>query len=238
MILDQKVRNHLDSTGLSNDAILVSTINAILNRPRHLDMAPNPIKLVSVKSKEACGIKKEFELLYNTNYDVENDERGVIDLNSIKIDLDYRVYVMMKSLIMLGINKNEARAMACRDIFMSVLQIPSHDVKVSDLYVDVLVPNGDYYHDTICIAISDILLNSVERADMFCRQNVTRGLQPETFYIRLCETFKVDGYVSLITLVQKMAERSKSDDTFKPYKRGLSKEEIGCDYLCYLLLDL
>lgn len=162
MIADSKVLDHLIDNGLLSDVVLCTNINDILNRPRHLDKVPKPINLVSVKKIEVCGCAKEFAVLYNSNYIAENAGLSHIELNNVHKDCDYEVYVTLKSLIMLGITKNEERAIACRDLFMGILQ--SHPSYISrECMFRALIFLTEYYAIAIAGAIKDLCFSEEEQ---------------------------------------------------------------------------
>lgn len=171
MIADSKVLDHLIATGLLGDPVLCSNVNNILNRPRHLDKVPKPIGLTSVKNIEVCGCAKEFQVLYNSNYVAENAGLSHIDLNSIVKDCDYVVYVALKSLIMLGITKNEERALACREVFMRILQSQQNYIKAEDMFKALLDCNN-YYSETISKAVIDSCFNEEEKHELYSRYQI------------------------------------------------------------------
>lgn len=231
MISDSKVIQHLNDSGRINDSILVSNINAILNRPRHLDDVPKPLKLVSVKQPEVCGIATEFKVLYNQNYKPTDDGCAEIKIQGKSRECDYSVYAIMKSLVMLGINKNEERAIACRDLFMQILHIPNAYIKERDLVIHVLVPNGEFYHDTIC----DAVCNEVFGEERLVRFIVMRLAIDKPDYASFAEDivkmFDLKTRDSLNEFIEAKYKEAKADKTYTGKTRGVDHGVVAMDYL-------
>lgn len=229
--MDSKIIQHLNESGKINDPILVSNIDAVLCRTRHLDEVPKPLKLVSVKKPEVCGIASEFRALYNQVYVPTEDNMGEIVLQGNVKQCDYTVYAIMKSLIMLGINKNEERALACKDIFMQILRIPNAYIKERDLVVNVLVPNGEFYHDTICDAICDVAFGEEKLVLFIVMRMAIDKPDYATFASQIVSRYHLSTRDELIKFIDETYKSAKEDKNYTGKIRGVSRDGVVMDYL-------
>lgn len=231
MITDSKVLEHLNACGKRNDSILISNINSVLNRTRHLDDVPKPLKLVSVKKSEVCGVAKEFKILYNTYYNGDDKDVSTIEMNGTSKMCDYEVYVTMKSLVMLGINKNEERAIACRDLFLSILQASSDYITLGDMFTKALNPTGDYYYDTICDAIISEVYNEEDKIK-FTLLRLTNGYVGQKEFVQdILSSNDLQSLEQLTKLLEEKCAKAKKDEEYKGRTRGVPKQLIGIDYM-------
>ena len=209
--MDSKIIQHLNESGKINDPILVSNIDAVLCRTRHLDEVPKPLKLVSVKKPEVCGIASEFKALYNQVYAPTEDNMGEIVLQGNAKQCDYTVDAIMKSLIMLGINKNEDRALACKDIFMQILRIPSAYIKSRGIAKDL------FGEEKLVLFI--VMRMAIDKPDY------------ATFASQLVSKYHLSTRDELNKFVEDTYKTAKEDKNYTGKIRGVSRDKVAMDYL-------
>lgn len=223
MITEPDVYKHLMDTGKINDRFLVEMIEDSLSRDRHLDKPPAKLRLVSVKQKQICGLAAEFKSIFNTIYASGDAESGTIRMAGQDRLCDYSVYVTLKSLVLTGTHRDEKRAEACRELFMSIIRLPGSYITASDMFVQILQPNGEYYHDTICEAITNVAFTSKETL-LYSVMQVSYG-KPDyaDFSRRVIAHFFLQSPDELPALYERYYKKCR--------KRGLTKAQKAIEYL-------
>lgn len=224
MIIDNKVIAHLQEKGLINDFLLTQDIETMLNKPRFLDEPPKPIKLYSVKNQEVHGIAEEFNLLFTQYYpagDVE--DCGNIVIGEITRQVDYEVYIVLKILVMLGMSKDEQRAIACRDMFMSIVKFNGSYLTKGDMFINYLIPTGEYYHDTLCSAIIDSVFTPAEATQFKIAQIMIDKPDAKKFAAEVVEHYGAD-----ISFLEDFYVKAKADGV---KVRGQTHERVALQYI-------
>lgn len=223
MITEPDVYKHLMDTGKINDRFLVEMIEDSLSRDRHLDKPPAKLRLVSVKQKQICGLAAEFESIFNAIYASGNDDAATIKMAGQERLCDYKVYVTLKSLVLTGTHRDEKRASACRELFMQIIQLPGTYITASNMFVQILQPNGEYYHDTICSAITKVAFTSKEIL-LYSVMQVSYG-KPDyaEFSKKVISHFFLQSAEELPGLYERFYKKCK--------KRGLTKAQKAIEYL-------
>jgi hypothetical protein len=231
MIRDDGVREHLVDTGLINDQVLCSSITNMLSRVRHLDKVPKPIRLIRVNKVEVCGSASEFRVLYNSHYDPANAEESTIDLNGRILKCDYRVYVVLKSLIHLGISKNEEKAATCRDLFTQILTCNPKYIGLQDMF-SVLTKSSEYYWKTIAYSVMSCAYTEEEQIRY--KILLLSDVKSEEFTSDVIRKFSLQTVEDYNNLLSEVSKKALEDKQYrKEHKHLKSKEELAINYLYY-----
>ena len=172
MINDAIVLNRLGAKGTQTDPALLARLEEKLNIPRYLDDVPKPIKLGGLTKEDLIGTAAEFKAFYNMNYDASRvDDIATIDLSTLgddygKKQCSYSVFIVLKSLILLGVTRNTERAEACRNVFMKIISLRNSFISKVLVY-DMLESREEdvcgYYYETVCEAVIDCMCTDDEK---------------------------------------------------------------------------
>lgn len=172
MIRDNIVLKQLGERGGFEDPALLLKLEEKLNMPRYLDEPPKPIKLGGRNKEDLIGTAAEFRAYYNMYYDSsKTDEPATIDLSTVgtqhsKKTCSYAVFVVVKTLIFMGVTKSSERATACRDLFMKIISIPASFISKGLVYSMIESRDEDargYYYETLCESIIDCMCTEEEK---------------------------------------------------------------------------
>lgn len=224
MITDMEVIRHLSDCGRLNDTLLAYEIEQILNEEPVLTEVPKPIKLISVKNINVCGLEKEFEILYNQTY-AQGDQAdiGYIEAGNIHKTCDYEIWVIMKSLVLFGMSKDEERSEVCKNIFLSILQRYHQHITKSDVFMNVLTPNGNYIHDTICNTIVKLAYKESEAV----HYGIARILNDKPDALRFALDSGIDTFADLKQTVDTLYQEAKASGR---KVRGIAHDRVALEY--------
>lgn len=224
----QLVLKNLSETGRVCESIVWEEMQNIFSKPRHLDITPHHIKLATVEKVEVCGMKEEFKKFYNMYIEPDAPEKAdIVMANGMSRKCDYPIYVALRSLIMTGVTADENRAIACRNLFISIVNCNDVDITMSQVMAEILEMTGEYYHDTLCNAIVEMAYTEAERIKFtLYKYSIDRGFIDSLISSNNLYTYSVFNEFIKSTLVT-----VRADKTYSGKKRGVPDESIIINYL-------
>lgn len=199
MINDPVVLDQMKKKDSFKDDALYAKLESKLNLPRYLDEPPKPVKLGGPSKEDIIGTAAEFKAFYNMNFDSSKvDDIATIDLSTLnpaygQKTCDYVVFNIIKTLILVGVTRNQERATACREIFMRIISLPKQHISKGDVYT--LIESREeyakgYFNEIISEALIDCMCTDEEKLRFHIKMCV-QDFVPNwvDVYNKLCESF-------------------------------------------------
>lgn len=222
------VLRNLSETGRVCESMVWDEMQEIFSKPRHLDAVPHQVKLAPIEKVETCGMKEEFKKFYNMYVEPDAPEKAeIVMMNGMSRKCDYPIYVALRSLIMTGVTADENRAIACRNLFITIINSNDTDITMSQVMSDVLELTGEYYHDTLCSAVVEMAYTEAERIRYtLYKYSIDRG-----FINSIIADNNLYTYEIFNNFVKNMLAVVRSDKKYSGKKRGAPNESIIINYL-------
>lgn len=222
MIRDQLVIQKLVDTYRYQDNELRCRIESILNEPRKLDGPPKESwkPKIDVADTTPFGVYRDYVEIYRALKDASPAKAGILALESGATECDYETLIALKSLVMCGICKSEARAVACRELFMALLKERKAGKLDKYMVSAVLNETGDYYKNEIVDAIIDCMYSPKEKIDIELRAALKGDYSSADLELFSdCET--IEDFNNKISMMVKRAKASASF-TSKPRENKIA----------------
>lgn len=198
MICDNIVLKKLGEKNAFEDTELLVRLEEKLNQKRYLDEPPKPIKLGGLSKAEKIGTFEEFKAFYNYNYDASlSGTAAKLLLSTVSKDApdktcDYEVFIVIKTLIMMGVTKCPDRAEAAKRLFAQVIAIPHIHITRGDVYsmVESREENSyGYYYEVLAEALVDCMCTDENKIKYHIRMCLAGVPDANKMYVLLCNKY-------------------------------------------------
>lgn len=234
MIKDQLVIQKLLDTYKYQDSELRCRIEAVLNKPRRLDGPPKEKwkPKIDVSEITPFGVYRDCVEIYRALKEATPAKDGTLKLESGTTVCDYSTLIALKTLVICGMCKSEARAVACREVFMMMLKVRKAGKLDKYMVSTVLNETGDCYKNEIVDAIVDCMYSLREKIEIELRAALKESYTDDVVKLfDACES--IDDFNSTVAMMVKRAKASATFNT-KPREnkiamavRYMQKEETS-----------
>lgn len=226
MITDSVILSKL--TGNVNDIVL-HQIDDVLQEKRILDKVPPIMKLVAPKVEPIPnGLYSTFTMYYNENYKPAEASISEVVLGDKIIKVEYKIYVVLKALLLSGVCRNEEIAKACRQYFSAILYTKKDLVDVKSLYFDVILTAEkakSYFLDELSRAIVDSVYDERTKVEY----KLLTYLQDYPDADKIVASINIKTLSDLESFLSAQYKNAKLDK-FKRTRKGMSREEVALAY--------
>lgn len=215
MFNDMLIERNLDARGRQFDAVLVSKMNNVLQKPRHLDGPPakySPVKL-GAGEVEPFGVYADYRRLYAVVYAEADPKDGVVVIQEERVSCTYRMLCTLKALTYCGITKSSERAHACRELFSVIVGCRVEGALTEQMMMSVLTNTGDFYKNEITRAVVDSVYTDEEQMEWFLRKQMRNNYDAQARSL-----FKAEDVVGLEEEIDDVYRAACKDASFKVEK--------------------
>lgn len=163
---DSLVAQRLAENNKMYDSALKQRLDAVMSKERVLDKAPEKYTPVCQGMEfEPFGVYAIFRSLFAKYYD-RGDGPFSLNIDGNTISCDKQTYVVLRTLMDVGVSKSMARAMACRELFVDIVRTHGESGLTIDDAISALVFGDDYYKNEIVRACLDCLFTEKEQVQL------------------------------------------------------------------------
>lgn len=185
---DPVVLQQLRDKGITPTESDLLRYEAVERKPRVLDDVPPRIKVMRMDNPVPCGMSAQFIETYNESVSTIQEEVYFVDIEGRgQIQLDAKVFHVLRTLILSNISFSEELSQACADLFKTVTLCGSNPVTEGKLY-SILneYKTTNYSEKTIIetilgLCFSDngtvLLWNNMAQSDGYYMYAIKRGAE-------------------------------------------------------------
>lgn len=166
---DSLVAQRLAENNKMYDSALKQRLDAVMSKERVLDKAPEKYTPVCQGMEfEPFGVYTIFRSIF-TKYSDRGDGPFQLNIDGNLLPCDKKTYVVLRTLMDVGVSKSMARAMACRELFVDIVRTHTEAGLTIEEAVQALVFGDDYYKNEIVRACLDCLFSEKEQVKLRLR---------------------------------------------------------------------
>ena len=225
--MDIAVARKLAASGMNTATDIIDKINAVERQPRRLDGPPEKFRTYRIDQSRLTpfGVYRDYCSVYGQLFGENKPKESAVVINGEEVTCSYRTLIMLKSLIYCGVCRSADRAVACKELFGSIVSRRKYGNLSEDDYVASLRETGDYHRDEIVRAILDSVFTEKERIELAVKVAMKDKYNAAVLSRLECNT--VDEYDEEIN---KLYKKACADPEFK-VQRTKGREYNALMYL-------
>jgi len=184
---------------------LRNKIEEMGKRERFLDKAPDKyLATTSGMDFDSFGIYMTFRKQYAWVKSQVSEGECKLQIHGSDVPCDYRVFIVLRTLMDVGITKSRVCAQACRELFIAIYKDMTEEGITIDSTVNALKYGGDYYKNEIIRAIVDSMFSPPEQVKVYLKQELGDDYQ-DSYYELLGSPYDYDALTEVLKKTYRMA---------------------------------
>lgn len=152
--MHEVLHQHIIRKGVYNDFFLMEKINSILAEERVLDAVPEPIKLKKADTEYIGGLAETFRKTFE-GVSIDYDRPCILKVKGKEIRIEPPAMRALKTILLVGVSKDQDVADSCRKVFLSALSKCSEYLSIPEMLSKI--PEDTYY----CKILKDTIMEEI-----------------------------------------------------------------------------
>lgn len=146
---------------------LKTRLDVMLSQERVLDKAPDKYMPVCKGMEfEPFGVYAVFRRIYNDYAAHRTGDEYTLSIDGESVKCDRKTYILLRTLMDVGVSKSMARALACRELFCDIVNRRTLAGVDIDVTAKALSFGDDYYKNEVIRASLDCLFTEREQVEV------------------------------------------------------------------------
>lgn len=188
MIDDLTMSKMYQASASGNASLVREKIEVISNAQRVLDGPPEkyaPMK-VDTDSVQPFSVYNLFCSSYHQIYEALPEEECILCIDGKDVKCEHKLFVALRTLMNFGVTSSVARAVACREIFGTVISHVKGDTLTAADVMPAMRLTGDYYKNEFIHAMIDCIYTKEEQVEMLLKIRLGDDYGPDASKLLGC----------------------------------------------------